>query len=220
MTTLKKIANQVIRLLSAGPKPKDSKLDVRYIMTEVRQAVNSSIKREHFTVMNDGRRDVTPLAIATYRDCPVLNDELFDRNYIELPSFYIQLPDGVGLQQVRPQTGNASTDRPMIIVNPHEINMIEGSLFSLEVAKDQWIAEPDRRKIWFSELNYQTLLDLNIESVEIKIVVVDPDQVTEDEPLPIDPASELDIIIQVLQLHGYTAREAADLVNNSNPNVK
>ncbi len=220
MTTLNKIAHQVIRLLSAGPKPKDSKLDNRYIMTEIRQAINASIKREHFMVMNDGRRDVTPLAIATYSDLPILNDETFNRNYVELPSFYIQLPDGVGLQQVRPQTGDASTDRPMIIVNPHEINMVQGSLFSLECLKDQWLVEPDRYKLFFSERNDETLLDSGIESVEIKIVVVDPEQIDEDSFLPIDPAAEAEVIVQVLQLHGYTAREIADMISNSNPNIK
>lgn len=219
MTTKKKLAYEIIRLLSAGPKPKDSKLDLRYVMTEVIQAVNASIKREHYQVMNDGQRQVTPLAIATYRDQPVLNDETFNRNYIDLPSFYIQLPGGVGLQSVRPQTGNASTDRPMIIVDAHEIDMVQGSLFSLEVLKDQWLVEPDRDKLWFSEMNDQTLLDAGIEEVEIKIVVVDPAEIGEDTNLPIDPATEFEVILQVLQLHGYSGKSATDLINNSNPNI-
>lgn len=217
MTTLRKLSSQVMRLLEAGPHTRDSKLSQQYVMTEVRQATNRAIKAEYFNAANAGLRDVSPLSIATYSDQAVQEDATSGRNYIDLPSYYINLIGGVGLQQVKTQTGNASIDKPMIIVNPLEIDMMSGSLFSLEIMKDQWIAEPDRNKIWFSERNDETLLDAGITEVELKIVVVDPNTIGEDDNYPVDPATENEIIMSVLQLHGYTAKESSDLINDGNP---
>lgn len=209
-----------MRHLNAGGRPRDSQLNLRYIMAEVRQSVNQAIKAEYFSILNAGDRAVNSLAIATYRDVAVSNDVVMGRNYCLLPSFYISLPGGVGLQQVRPQSDNPSINKPMIIANPHDIDMISGSLFSMEILKDQVIAEPDRSKIWFSEKNDETLLDSWINTLELKIVVVDPAQVGEDTDLPVDPSQEVTVIREVLALHGYTSKEIHDMINDGNTNSK
>jgi hypothetical protein len=54
----------------------------------------------------------------------------------------------------------------------------------------------------------------------MQLVVIDPVQVLPTDPLPIPPSMEIDVIQGVLALHGYTAREVADMVNDGNPNSK
>jgi len=85
------------------------------------------------------------------------------------------------------------------------------------VLRSQWCAELDRYKIWFSKKNEETLIEGGIDKVEIRMVVVDPATLDEDDPFPISPAQELDVIKEVLMLHGYTAKEVADLVNDNIP---
>lgn len=217
MTTLRKLQHQIDRLLSAGPKTKDSKLSTKYIQTEIIQIANSLIKLEHYQKMNRGERDVDALRIATYRDLEVKDDDIYGRNYIELPAYPENLPDGVGIQQVKPQTGNPTDDRAMVIIMPNEVEIFGELLFGMEILKDQFCAQPDRDKIFFTSKNDETLIDAGIDKVELQMVIIDPAQLDEDDRFPVSPAQEIEIIKSVLQLHGYTSKESADIVNDGIP---
>jgi hypothetical protein len=48
--------------------------------------------------------------------------------------------------------------------------------------------------------------------------VVDPSSISEDDNLPVPPEMEIDIIKEVLMLHGYRAEDAHDMINDGNPN--
>lgn len=217
MTSLKKLQYQIDRLLSAGPKTKDSKLSAKYIQTEIIQVANSLIKLEHYQKMNRGERDVNALCIATYEGLVVKDDDKYGRKYIDLPAYPENLPDGLGIQQVKPETGNPTDDRAMVIIMPNEIEIFGELLFGMEILKDQFCAQPDRNKIFFTPKNDETLIDAGIETVELQMIIIDPAQLDEEDPFPISPAQEMDVIKGVLQLHGYTTKEVADLVNDGIP---
>lgn len=217
MTSLKKLQYQIDRLLSAGPKTKDSKLSAKYIQTEIIQVANGLIKLEHYQKMNRGERDVNALCIATYEGLVVKDDDKYGRNYIDLPAYPENLPDGLGIQQVKPETGNPTDDRAMVIIMPNEIEIFGELLFGMEILKDQFCAQPDRNKIFFTPKNDETLIDAGIATVELQMVIIDPAQLDEEDPFPISPAQEMDVIKGVLQLHGYTTKEVADLVNDGIP---
>lgn len=221
MTTLRKLSAQARKLLSAGTQPKDSKLRDRYVQEEIRQIAHKMMKLEFFTTKNDGGSDVYPLGIATYSNVTVQNDTTIKRNYIDLPAFPMNLPGGVGVQQVRPQTGVVTNDRAMIPIMPHELELFSSLLVGAEILKDQWCFEVDRDRILFTERNNKTFLTaFPGGKVELKMVVLDPDQIDEDDNLPVPPEMEFDILKEVLVLHGYTPTQAYDMVNDSNPNSK
>jgi len=217
MTTLKKLQYQIDRLLSAGPKTRDSKLSPKYIQTEIVQVANALIKAEHFTKMKMGERDVDALKIATYSNLEVKADDFFGRNYIELPAYPENLPDGLGIQQVKPMTGNPTDDRAMVIIMPNEVEIFSELLVGMEVMKDQFCAQPDRDKIFFTERNGETLIDSGVKEVELQMVIIDPATLDENDRFPISPAQEIDVIQRVLQLHGYSAKEVTDLINDNIP---
>ncbi len=217
MTTLKKLTYQVMRMLSNGPRPKDSKLSERYLNEQIIQVTNSLLKLSWFNDKNQGANDINHMMIATYDDCTVLNDTVRRRNYIELPAYPVNLPNQLGIQQVRPLTGKPVMDVAMPLIMPNELEIFRGLLYGSEVMKDQFTAEPDRKKIWFSEKGNKTLLQCGVTNVEVKMVIVDPSQLEEDEPFPVSANMEIDILKEVLVMNGYTPNKAADLINNDSP---
>lgn len=220
MATTQKLGAQIIKLLSAGTKPRDSKIREKYIYVEILQVVHKLIRGEYFEFKNADDPALNHLYIATYPNITVSSSEQYTRNYALLPASPLYLPGGIGIQQVRPYTGDIDKDVAMIPIQPHELELFRSLNAGLEIMKDQWCFEPDRDRVWFTENNNKTLLETNIDKVEIKLAVIDPAQVTPTDPLPIPPSMEIDVIQGVLALHGYTAKEATDMVNDGNPNTK
>ena len=217
MTTLTKLCFQVKRLLSAGTTPKDSKLSDAYIIEELRQVTSGLLKLEWYAGKNEGRDGVSPISIATYASIAVANDTTRKRNYCLLPAYSMNAPEGV--QQVKPQTGIPGKDVAMIPIAPHEYELFKSLLVGAEIMRDQFTFEVDRDKIWFSKKSDKTLLESNITLVEIKMLVHDPAQIDVDDPYPVPPEMEIEIIKGVLVLHGFTAKEVHDQVNNDNANA-
>ncbi len=219
MTTLTKLCFQVKRLLSAGTTPKDSKLNDAYIIEELRQVSYGLLKLEWYNSKNEGDNSVLPLCIATYDNVTVLNDTLRKRNYCVKPAYSMNLPGGIGIQQVKPITGISSKDVAMIPIQPHELELFRSLLVGAEIMKYLWTFEDDRDKLWFSKKNEKTLIESGITRLEVKQIVHDPSQLDENDPYPIPPEMELTIIKEVLALHGYTSKELHDQINNENPNA-
>ncbi len=217
MTTLKKMCFQVKRLLSAGTTPKDSKLSDAYIIEELRQVSYGLLKLEWYNSKNAGDNSVLPLCIATYDSVAVVNDTVRKRNYCVKPAYFMNLPGGIGIQQVKPMTGIPSKDVAMIPIMPMEMELFKSLLVGAEILKDQFTVEDDRDKLWFSKKNDKTLLESGITLIEIKGLVHDPAQLDADSPYPVPPEMEFAMIRGVLELHGYSPQKAADLINNDNP---
>lgn len=219
MTTKKKLAAQIIRLLSAGTRSKDSALSYKYIYEEIQQVTHKLLRLSYYEGKNEGFHDANHLMIATYDAVAVADDTTRHRNYCTLPAYPININGNVGVQSVRPLTGNVSVDVEMIPIMPGELALFRSLATGAEVLKDQFCWELDRDKIWFTERNNSTLLEEDIDNLEVKMLVVDPAQVGENDNYPVPPNMEFDIIREVLALHGYNGVQVADMVNNNNPNA-
>src|SRR5687768_3599058 len=114
MTTLNNLSDQIIRLLSAGPKTRDSKLDKDYIQREIRQITHKLLKAEYFNDKNLGENSINHLCIATYTGIEVQEDEQRNRCYAELPAYPMRLPGNIGIYEVKPYTGDTHEDVAMI----------------------------------------------------------------------------------------------------------
>lgn len=226
MTTLKNLSAQAMRLLSNGPVPRDSKLSDLYIQTEIRQVANKLLRLEYFNALNNGDRDVDPYCIGTYTVDVEEHDD--GRNFATLPVMPMILrgrgredvQGNIGIQQIKPVSSNPDLNHAMIPIMPNEAEIFKPLLVNDEILKDQWTFEPDRYKVWFSERNERTLIEDGIEEVEMKICVLDPNQIGEGDIFPIPPEMEIDILKEILLLHGYQPAAAVDLINDDNPNSR
>lgn len=218
-TTLNKLKSQVKRLLSAGTTPKDSTLSDAYIIEELRQVSYGLLKLEWYKTKNEGDNSVMPLCIATYENVAVLNDTVRKRNYCVKPAYSMNLPNGIGIQQVKPMTGIPGKDVAIIPVQPHEWELFRSVLAGAEIMKYEFTWEEDRDKLWFTKKNEKTLLEHNITTLEVKQIVHDPAQLDPEDPYPIPPELEMEMVKGVLMLHGYTSQEINKKINDDNPNT-
>jgi len=129
----------------------------------------------------------------------------------------MNLPGGIGIQQVKPQTGIPTIDVAMIPVQPHEWELFRSLLVGAEILKDQFTFEEDRNKIWFTKKANKTLLESRITLVEVKLLVHDPAQITPLDNYPIPPELEFEMVKQVCALHGMM-NVTHDQINNENAN--
>ena len=220
MTTIQKLVAQSKELLSKGPRPRDSKLRDAYLKEQVIQVTHQLLKLDWYKAKNEGENVVNHLMIATYPAVSVVNDTTRNRNYSVLPAYPMNLPKGMGVQQVKPITGNRTTDVAMIPLQPMELEMFQSLQVGEEVLKDQFCFELDRSKIFYTEANGKTLLESNISTVEVKMLVIDPAQVADTDMYPVPPEMEMDILKGVLVLNGYDPKTAADLINDGNPQIR
>jgi len=194
MTTLRKLSSQVIRLLSAGPKTKDSKLSEAYIQQEILQITHKLLRLQYFEEKNGGEHSLSHHCIATYTGVTVANDTSRNRNYALLPARPMNLPGGMGLLEARPETGDIHEDVAMVIIQPFELEMFRSLNVGLEVMSDQFCVELDRDRVWFTERNDETLLDAGIDTVELKMPIIDLNQIEPDDTYPVGPDMEIDIL--------------------------
>ena len=219
-TTPKKLASQIIRLLEAGPKGKDSKLSEKYIQTEILQVINKILKTQWYADRNAGEGSaVNHLCVATYSNVTVSEDSDRGKCYATLPASPEPLPGGLGVQWVKPwKAGHPGEERQMIPLAYGDLELLGGLNVGAEIINDQWCYELDRSKIWFSEKDNETLVEAGITAVEMGLVIIDPATYGDNDTLPISPSQEAEVIREVLTLHGYNPAQVADVLNDGNPN--
>lgn len=217
MTTIKKLAEQVIRLLEAGTQPVDSKLSQQVISREIRQIIHVRIRGDMRQAYIDGEKTVDSHYVGTY-EVDVKTDGQ-DRCYIDLPQ-YMYLYSHAGVQQIRPLTGSKKTDRPMIPIMPNEMYLYDRINAGREVLKSQWCYELHRDKAYFTEKDGKTLIEKKIKKVEVQSVGVSVDNIADSDIVPLPPEMEMDVINECLALHGYEAKQAADMVVDGNPDIR
>jgi hypothetical protein len=217
MATLRTLTAQVKRLLSSGPQTRDSKLSDAYIQQEIVQVAHKLLKLSYFEEKNAGDHSISHHCIATYTGVAVVNDANRNRNYALLPARPMNLPGGMGLLEAKPETGDPHEDVAMVIIQPFELEMFRSLNVGLEVMSDQFCVELDRDRVWFTERNDETLLDAGIETVELKMPIIDLNQIDPDDTFPIGPDMEMDIIKEVCILHGYNPNAPVDNLNNLAP---
>ena len=187
---------------------------------QVIQVTHQLLKLDWYKAKNEGENVVNHLMIATYPAVSVVNDTTRNRNYSVLPAYPMNLPKGMGVQQVKPITGNRTTDVAFVPLQSFEMELFQSLQVGEEVMRDQFTYELDRSKIWYTEANGKTLLESNISTVEVKMLVIDPAQVADTDMYPVPPEMEMEILKGVLVLNGYDPKAAADLINDGNPQTR
>lgn len=216
-TTLRLLASQVINALTKNANTRDSAYDERVVVLKLRQVANELMKGEWRQAYINGERTVTEHFIATYI-VDVKEDEKKKLCYADVPANYMSLPNHTGIQRVAPITGDDERDRAMIPINPFGMD-VYGDL-NAGILEGQRCYETDRRKIWFRARFGKNLLEDGIKEVEVKLVAIDPEDVTPDDIFPLPPELHSELVDRTLQYFGAGQAVQQDLVNNNtaNPN--
>lgn len=99
-----RLAELVMRLLNGGDySPSDSQWDIREIAIAVEQASAKLIRLRTFEEYRTGESNSLGQYLATFTGITVQQDQTRNLSYIELPSKYISLPKGRGVNSIGPE---------------------------------------------------------------------------------------------------------------------
>ena len=116
-----------------------------------------------------------------------------------LPVQYVALIDNQGVQRVWPQMEDEIDYTEMIPV-PDGAQEIYRSLSVNDALVGIWTYSLVRDKLYFGRMDGDTLLEKEIEKVDVDIVVISPVDVLDTDPFPLPPELHFDLIQQTIQL--------------------
>lgn len=192
MSTLRKLSHQVIRVLSGGDKSRDSQLDVREVSLYVGQTIETLVKEDIISEIKkvNGRTTIDGLKIpsnyiARFKNLTVIEDADMKEYYTDIPSSYIALPNNKGIHQV---SGMKNSKQPFIVSSNGSIGIYDGLPASFLEGRIECYAEGLR-------LYYNCdIRKRGIKKVLLKIVMGTPSDLTLDDPIPLSPSEEKEVV--------------------------
>lgn len=182
--TIRKIAQEIIRLESGGSPSNDSELNEGYVMTMVRQASNKFLKNMVLENYADDDRSTLPLMVVRYEvDVAGTNPN----KYITLPDFYIHLPFNKGLR------GIALVEDPTNEGIPRHNAAVSRNLPCADLDPNQFSYYSEGLKVYFDD-------NFEYGKVLLKLVVASPDSIAADDSLPVYAEHQADLILMVRQM--------------------
>lgn len=181
MITLRQIALEIIELESGGARNDDSNLSLPYVVLYVRQFSNTVLAPRVFEKLAVDDRSLLQLMIASYT---VSVQGTGSTKYITLPEFYMSLPFNKGLAAVAP------VDDPTNHFIPRNSPAVSKNLPCADL-------EPGQFSYWTKGMNVYFDNDLEFGKVLVDLVVASPDSIGLDDPLPIYPEHQAQIIRMV-----------------------
>jgi hypothetical protein len=214
ITTAKKLAQRVIRIMSQGDKTRDYSFDEREVIEVIVDVANRLLKLEYYqTKDQEITKAVSSHFIQTYNGVDVKINTVTGQNYIDLPAPYINLPYNMGVQRIAPLTDSPAQNKAMIVVQANEMDILGDILGSMQ---KQWVYEVQGTKAFFHKRCGKTLCDADIKKVSVTLVVSIPD-LAPDTPFPAPPDTHEQIITESIQL--LSVVQYKDKINDDNPNT-
>ena len=202
MITLRQIAQEVIRLESGGDSSNDSQLSEGYVIRFIRQASNKFLQTKVFERLSVDDRSLLQLMIATYT-VPVNGDS--PNKTITLPEFYMNLPFNKGLAAIAP------VEDPTNHFIPRHNPAVSKYLPCANL-------DPGQVSYWTKGLTvYFDDTQNEFSKVLVDLVVASPDSIGVDDPLPIYPEQQYDLILMVRQM--LQNRPIQDKILDNNPDI-
>lgn len=180
-------------------------MDDRQIADHIRHVANMLLKGEYLRGYSEGDKQIPPQYVSKFSGVAVSVDSL-GRNYAVLPTHFAKLPEDMGVCRVVPETGVAATMKGMIPI-PMGAADLHGDILDL-VLMEEWCYEVHRDRIYFTENNGQTLKEAGIDTVEIWLATISPEDVGMDDIFPTPPELQFDCIKGVLELLGMSEESA------------
>jgi hypothetical protein len=180
-TTLNILTEEIIRIYRRGlDKENTSPLDPREVKIKIPKVVNTLIKAEHIQ-----RGDVSGTVVATY-DFPRQGEGPY---FIELTVNPVSLPKEQGVHRVFPK--NCPWDAYIPMING-DMELIRGTFAEFIEGRTGYFLEG--RKLIFTRKP--------TENITVKLVVYDPNSLSDNDVIPIPPEMEFQVIQAVLQMYG------------------
>lgn len=200
MSTLRKIASQVIELESGGPVSNDSGLSLLYVIELVRQVANALLPGKIYEKLNQDDKSPLQLMIATYT--VTVQKDSDGNKYLTLPEFSYSLPFNKGVSI-------APVDDPTNEFIPRNNPAVSRVLPCSKLDPDQYSYWQRGTTIFFDD-------DIEFNKVLVNLLVAAPNSLGPDDQLPLYPEMQADVIQKVREM--LKTMPIQDKIQDNNPN--
>lgn len=211
--TPKYLANQLHRIISKGDVVVDTPYDIRDLILLVKQVANEMIIGEWSSSYQLGQRTVDEHFVATYKNQTVKVDANGD-NYIDIPVNYVNLPNHTGIQRIIPENTSSKFYKALIPIPPYAMD-IYASL-PAGALEQQFGFMPGREIIKFTKRNGRTMLDELLDTVEVSLVVIAPEDLGDNDYIPIPSNLEYTLLKECLRILGVSEEKVKDELLDDN----
>jgi hypothetical protein len=213
--SLDALSEQVIRIFTASRPTADVHLERREVSKAMRGVAAGLIRNRWFEMKNTKEvQHLGHIYMATFDGVEVKENDDTGEFYIDLPAIPEDLPDDTGIQNIQPETGKAIKDIPMIPL-PLNADIILRQL-PAGALEQRFGFDWRRDKVYFTEQNERTVEEEGIDTVQVRMITVGPEDVADEAPFPI-PADLITMLLsQTLVIFGVSVDpERIDLVNDN-----
>jgi hypothetical protein len=184
MSSLRQIAQEVIRLESGGSPSNDSELSEGYVIFFARQAANKVVRAKEFERLAEDDRSGLNLIMASFE---VTVQGTIPNKYIDLPAAPMNFAFNKGL-------AIAPAEDPTNFYIPRHTPGVSRNLPCADL-------DPGQVSYWMKGLRvYFDNEEPDLAKVLVDIAVVAPDTLSIDATLPIYPEQEYDVIMLTRQM--------------------
>lgn len=187
--TKRQIAQSVLGYLSNWDIQADQAVDIREVYIVLDRVSNKYAKLGLFENMQSGDKNVGASYLTTFPQVPIVYDPVQMLCYSVLPSRYLNLPFGKGIDAVWPSSERSATLKPVP----------RGFLSSFRNSPTKQLQGNDGYWVEGNLMYYTKRYDgSGVVDVFIRLVISDSSAIDEDATYPIDPAMEKTIIDEVI----------------------
>jgi len=212
--TLESFSEECLRIIDETRPTQDTKLEKREIAKAARTIAAVLIRGRWYEARNTGEnKNLGGLFLAVFNQIEIKEDPDTEEEYIDLPAIPEDFPDESGLQNIQPDTGNASKDEPMIPI-PQNADIVLNQL-PTGALEHRFGFTQRHLRAYFTTKNGRTLDEENIDEVQVRMITVGPEDVADDKPFPLPGDLWPELFKQTLALFGISQQEEPDLVNDN-----
>ena len=214
--TKKQLAEQALRIIQGGSVRDDAEIDIREIMMNIEQERDKLIKVELFQSISMGEYNINGSFISTYVSS-ILDDTDKDLKYSDIPVTPISLPNDLGMFQVSFEKDQFNTfiripNGATGLYNNLNSSRLLGRIgYFVENSTYSTCEISSGTRVYYTNLPKDCT-----KSVLLKVVATSGD-IDEDDPFPVAPEMESQIIRSVVELYSVMRQALAD---ESNDNVE
>ena len=223
MTTIRILAERIMRLIKGGNISRDNQWDERDVQYLVRDVTSELIKGTWFEERNEGGKGIDSRFVVTFNEVEVKENSITQENYIEMPiNSYLRLSDDSGVRSIRPDYSASETkktkdfERKAFIPIPNRFKDIYNQL-PAGALEQQVGFEVRKDRVYFTKLGEETIKEAGINMVSIDVATVDPAAVDIDDALPLPNEYVPRLIGRVFELLGINV--TPDVISDNNPIV-
>lgn len=225
MITIKLLAERCLRVINLGDVPNDSRWTIRDINYLVRDALASYIVRSWF----EGRQNQEMGGVSAMFTSSVdrtVQEDSSGECYVDIDFSLVKIPDDTNPLRVAPfMPANqnpfavSESNTSAFIPVPQRFDDIYRNLPAQALEGNiGWSMRG--KKVWFTRINNQNLVQAGISQVQIDVITVDEKVLADDQAMNI-PDDAADAIVKgVMQFIYPVSQQPKDHVLDANSNLK